>query len=163
MEILLVITIAFSEASIQCGWQWKCSKMNRITTRITNAAEFASVLSTEEKSSLNIYAHFWISCKFSVWSCCTRSPGLLPCLSLKLAFAVALAVSCCATSPSAAQAWARPSPVAADLPEGRHAGAAEADELVMWPPAPVMELMWLAVDGRRTARRRSWRNPTAKL
>ncbi|PUZ63522.1 hypothetical protein GQ55_3G074200 [Panicum hallii var. hallii] len=33
-------------------------------------------------------------------------------LSLKLAFAVALAVSCCATSPSAAHAPARPSPPA---------------------------------------------------
>ncbi|RLM86633.1 hypothetical protein C2845_PM04G33570 [Panicum miliaceum] len=33
-----------------------------------------------------------------------------PALSLKLAFAVALAVSCCGTSPSAAHASARPSP-----------------------------------------------------
>ncbi|XP_004958655.1 uncharacterized protein LOC101766175 [Setaria italica] len=32
------------------------------------------------------------------------------------------------------------------LREGRDAGAAEADEMVMWPPAPVMELARLAVD-----------------
>lgn len=32
------------------------------------------------------------------------------------------------------------------LREGRGAGAAETDEMVMWPPAPVMELARLAVD-----------------
>jgi hypothetical protein len=32
------------------------------------------------------------------------------------------------------------------LLEGRDAGAAEADEMVMWPPAPVMDLARLAVD-----------------
>ena len=32
------------------------------------------------------------------------------------------------------------------LREGRDAGAAEADEMVMWPPAPVMELARIAVD-----------------
>lgn len=32
------------------------------------------------------------------------------------------------------------------LLEGRDAGAAEADEMVMWPPAPVMEMARLAVD-----------------
>ncbi|RLN34149.1 uncharacterized protein C2845_PM03G15910 [Panicum miliaceum] len=126
-----------------------------------------------------------------------------PALSLKLAVAVAIVVSCFATFPSAAHAsaTARPSPqaLAADLlavlggPRtassvpaaeatrlrscirfispasratskvsswqgrggatsrkvllgGRRAGAAEADGLVMWPPAPVMELARLAVD-----------------
>ncbi|EAZ05103.1 hypothetical protein OsI_27294 [Oryza sativa Indica Group] len=121
-----------------------------------------------------------------------QSFSVSPILSLKLAFAVALAVSfsvsCCAAPPSpravaadllavlagpgaaarvppaAESARLRaclrflspvlPLPAAAAISEGRAArkvlvergGADEADGMVMWPPAPVMELARLAVD-----------------